>query len=127
MYRSSREALEGFSKNLFAAFEFRLLPYLFSFNWLGIMFIEPLVVVFLKATGRTIQPPFWTLVVWLVLSLLIWVIPYISLGIPAWLAFLFPATILSNGFTALRSLWLSLTGNLTWKGRRIKPTSWKWI
>lgn len=127
MYRSSREALEGFSKNLFAAFEFRLLPYLFSFTWLGMMFIEPLVVALLQKMGRINQAPVWALVTWLILSLLIWAIPYRSLGIPVWLAFMFPATILSTGLTAVRSLWLSLTGNLTWKGRRIKPSSWKWI
>jgi chlorobactene glucosyltransferase len=127
MYLNSREALEGFTKNLFAAFEFRLLPYLFSFAWLAIMFLEPLAVALLKATGKLDQAEPWTLATWLILSLLIWIIPYRNLKIPVWLALMFPATVLSISYTALRSLWLSLTGKLTWKGRPIQPSNWKWI
>jgi chlorobactene glucosyltransferase len=127
MYKNSQEALEGFSKNLFAAFEFRLLPYLFSFTWLVIMFLEPLILALLNVAGRIDIPAPWTLAAWWILSLLIWFIPYLSLRIPAWLAFFFPATVLSISFTAIRSLWLSLTGKLTWKGRNVQPSKWKWI
>jgi chlorobactene glucosyltransferase len=127
MYRTSRQALEGFSKNLFAAFEFRLLPFLFSFAWLGLMFLEPLVLAFLIGIGISLQTPLWILVLCIFLSLLIWLISYWNLGLPLWLALIYPATVLTNGFTALRSLWLSLTGNLVWKGRTIQASSWKWL
>jgi chlorobactene glucosyltransferase len=127
MYQNSREALEGFSKNLFAAFEFRLLPYLFSFTWLVLMFLEPLIVALLLAIGKIDLTAPWTLAAWLILSLLIWIIPYISLKMPIWLAFMFPVTVLSISYTAIRSLWLSLTGKLSWKGRSIRPSKWKWI
>ena len=46
MYHSSREAIDGFTKNLFAVFDYRLLPFLFAFTWLLAMFWEPLVVLF---------------------------------------------------------------------------------
>ena len=41
MYHSSQEAIAGFTKNLFAVFDYRLLPFLFTFIWLMVMFWEP--------------------------------------------------------------------------------------
>ena len=35
---SSREAIDGFTKNLFAAFAYRLRPFLLAFIWLMVMF-----------------------------------------------------------------------------------------
>jgi len=47
MYHDNREAMDGFIKNLFAAFDIRLLPFLFVFMWLAVMFWEPLIVLVL--------------------------------------------------------------------------------
>lgn len=55
MYHSSREAIDGFTKNLFAAFDYRLLPFLFAFIWLMVMFWEPLIVLALMISGRVTQ------------------------------------------------------------------------
>ena len=127
MYRSSKEALEGFTKNLFAAFEFRLIPYLFSFLWLGLMFLQPLILVTLKVTGFAADISIIPVVICISISILIWLIPYRFLGIAGWLALLYPATVLANGYTALRSLYFSLTGKLVWKGRTVQPNSWRII
>ena len=127
MYRNNKEALEGFTKNLFSAFEFRLIPYLFSFLWLGLMFLEPLGLLILQIGGLAVTTPIWIPAISVCLSVLVWIIPYINLGIPAWLALIYPLTILANGFTALRSLWLSMTGKLSWKGRQIQPGNWRLI
>lgn len=127
MYRTTRQALDGFSKNLFAAFEFRLLPYLFAFTWLAVLFLEPLVVLVLHFLGKAplAQPPL--LAVCSGLSLGIWLIAYWHLGIPWWLALCYPATVLANLVSGARSLWLSLAGKLVWKGRAIQPSNWKWL
>lgn len=127
MYTSSREAVEGLSKNLFAAFDFRLLPYLFIFTWLMVMFWGPLVVVGLHGLGLApdAQIPLFT--VNISLSILLWMIPYRRLGFPIALGWLYPVTTLVNFIVGLRSLRLSLTGRLTWKGRRITRPSWKWL
>ena len=42
MYHGSIEAVNGFTKNLFAAFNFRLLPFVFVFAWLAVMFLKPI-------------------------------------------------------------------------------------
>ena len=127
MYRTGREALNGFSKNLFAAFEFRLIPFIFAFTWLGVVYLLPLILLLLHLAGWAplAQPDH--LLVCVILSFLTWLLPYLHLGIPGWLAALYPLTVLANLFSAVRSLWRSTRGELTWKDRTIQPDSWKWL
>ena len=127
MYHSSREAIDGFTKNLFAAFGHRLLPFLFVFLWLLVMFWEPLVVAGLMLAGRADGAQPAAVVAAFALSVLVWLIPYLEMGVPFYLAFLYPFTILANIGVAFRSLFHSLTGRTTWKGRVIRKTQWKWF
>lgn len=127
MYHSSREAIDGFTKNLFAAFDSRLVPFLFAFIWLAVMFWEPLIVLISMVSGLTAraQPP--ATVACLALSLLLWLIPYSQMHIPLFFALLYPFTILANIGVAVRSLVHSLGGRITWKGRTVARTRWKWF
>jgi chlorobactene glucosyltransferase len=127
MYHSSREAMDGFTKNLFAAFDYRLLPFLFAFIWLLVMFWEPLVVLAVLGSGLVTQAQPTAVVACLALSTLLWLLPYGEMRIPFFLAFLYPFTILANTGVAFRSLVHSLSGRLTWKGRSIAQTRWKWL
>jgi chlorobactene glucosyltransferase len=127
MYHSSRGAFNGFAKNLFAAFDFRLLPFSFVFLWLAVMFWEPLIVLALLIIGRAPLARADELAVCIGLSLLLWLIPYIELGVPFCLALLYPITILANEVVAFQSLRLSLAGRLTWKNRTIARPHWKWL
>lgn len=127
MYRSSREAIDGFTKNLFAAFGHRLLPFLFVFLWLFVMFWEPLVLAALMVAGRADQTQPAAVAAAIGLSLLVWLIPYLEMGVPFYLAFLYPFTILANISVAFRSLFYSLAGRTTWKGRVIRKPQWKWF
>lgn len=127
MYRSSREAIDGFTKNLFAAFGHRLLPFLFVFLWLFVMFWEPLVVAGLMLAGRAEGAQPAAVAVTIALSMLVWLIPYLEMGVPFYLAFLYPFTILANMGVAFRSLFHSLAGRTTWKGRVIRKPQWKWF
>jgi len=127
MYRSSREAFDGFSKNLFAAFDFRLLTYSLVFLWLEVMFWEPLIVLALWVLGRAPQARPEQLAVCIGLSVLLWLIPYGELGVSIGLAFLYPLTILAIETVAVRSVRLSLTSHLTWKGRTLARPHWKWF
>ena len=126
MYRTSREAFSGFTKNLFAAFEFRLLPYVFVFLWLAVMFLWPWGVLLLALAGWA-NPPAFALAACFALGALLWLIPYADLGAPLGLALLYPLTILANLAVAVRSLVHSLGGRLVWKGRAIQRPRWKWL
>jgi chlorobactene glucosyltransferase len=127
MYQGYQEALQGFSKNLFAAFGFRLLPFAFVFIWLAFVFWLPLVVIILAILGIAPQAQPVALIASIFLSMLLWIIPYADLGIPYGLAFLYPLTILANEIAAFLSLRHSLLGNLEWKGRTIPGSRWKWL
>jgi hypothetical protein len=67
------------------------------------------------------------LVICIVLSTLLWLIPYWAQGVPLGLAFVYPMTILANEAAALQSLRLSLSGRLTWKDRTLARPNWKWL
>ena len=117
MYRSGREAAAGLSKNLFAAFDFRVVPYLFAWVWLLVMFLAPLVALGRHALGQPVDAPLVAILVCIGLALVLWLFVYRQLGLPLWLALLYPlATVILVG-VALRSLWLGLRGRLAWKGR----------
>jgi chlorobactene glucosyltransferase len=127
MYHNGRDAWLGFVKNLLAAFDFRLLPFLFAFTWLMVMFWTPLVVLPLYWLGLAPQAIPGQLLLSISLSLLVWILPYSYLGLPPGLALLYPFTMLANTSAALVSLYGSLTGKLVWKGRKLKADRLKLI
>jgi chlorobactene glucosyltransferase len=127
MYDNSREAYDGFARNLFAAFDFHLLAYLFVFLWLAALFVWPLITLAALAFGRAYAFQPGEMLVCIGLSLLVWIIPYFEMGVPLALGFIYPVTILANEVVAFRSLILSLTGRLSWKGRPLTRPRWKWL
>ena len=126
MYHSGREAVEGFTKNLFAAFDNRLLPFLAAFAWLLIMFWEPLVILLLWVSGMVMHPPLFALATCLLLSLMLWLLHHLELRLNPLPALLYPFIILANALVAMRSLVYSLGGWVKWKGRRVAGVRWKW-
>jgi len=127
MYRNSRDAFDGFAKNLFAAFDSRLLPFLFVFLWLVVLFWEPLIILMFMIFGQFPHIQASNLYICIGLSIILWLLPYIYLGIPYGLALLYPVTILAIELVAFTSLRNSLVGNLSWKDRKIPKPHWKWI
>ena len=127
MYRGGREALEGFVKNLFAAFDFRLIPFIFVLGWLGLMFWDPLVVLFLKIMGAAPAAPPLQLAACLILSILVWALPYFHLRIPVRYSFYYPFIILANLYAGFLSVRRSISGRLEWKGRPLSQEHWKWL
>jgi len=108
MYRSGREAFDGFSKNLFAAFDYR--PWLFVPNWLwlGIVFLLPLPLALAGSLSGMLSVAF---------ALLVWGIFYLRFKFPLFLALFYPLTVGLAVLIAFRSMALTLTGRGMWKGR----------
>jgi chlorobactene glucosyltransferase len=127
MYHAGREAFDGFSKNLFATFDFHLSIFLFVYIWLAILFLEPLFVLVALVLGFAPTAELSELVICIGLSFMIWLIPYLELGLPVSLGLLYPVTILANEVAAFQSLRLSLVGRLSWKGRSLAQPKWKWL
>ena len=127
MYRTTREAYDGLTKNLFAAFNCRLLPYLFVWVWLLLVFVLPIVNLGLFLAGVARGVPAFLVLVCIGLSLALWLIPYGRLRVPLHLALLYPLNVLVVELVALRSLWQTLTGRLAWKDRRLDRPCWRLI
>jgi chlorobactene glucosyltransferase len=127
MYSGGRQAFGGFSKNFFAAFNFRLLPYLFVFAWLAVMFWYPPIMLLLSWAGIMQGLHAAKLVISIILSLLLWVVPYATLGFGIRPALLYPVTMGMIEGVALSSVWLTITGKIRWKGRLLERQRWRWI
>lgn len=125
MYQSDHEAVQGFTKNLFAAFDCRLLPYLFVFGWLAIVFWAPLLNLGATLLGFTPLATLMKVGLCIGLALMLWLIPYHELNTPLSLGLLYPVTILAITVVALKSLVTSLTGNLSWKDRPLDRPRWR--
>ncbi|MBP6016524.1 MAG: glycosyltransferase [Candidatus Promineofilum sp.] len=119
MYRSGEEAAAALSRNLFAAFEFRVAPYVLAWTWLLVLFLKPFLDLALYGAGLPIDVPVAAVLVCIGLSLLVWLAPYFQLKAPLVPALLYPITMLVMGSVAWRSLWLGLRGRLMWKDRAI--------
>lgn len=120
MYNGFSSALDGFSKNLFAVFEFRVIEYLFVWLWLILITLEPLGVVMLWAFEPTRAVFDLGLAVLAVGEMFaLWNIALARLRFPIYLAFLYPVLVILLVFTALRSMLWTMTGRLTWKGRHL--------
>jgi chlorobactene glucosyltransferase len=120
MYTGFQSAIEGFSKNLFAVFEFRLVEYLFVWMWLTLVTLEPLGVIMLWAFESTRAIFDLGLAALAVVEMLaLWSIAVTRLRFPFYLVFLYPLLVVLLALMALRSMLWTVTGRLTWKGRKL--------
>jgi chlorobactene glucosyltransferase len=128
MYQSPRQVFEGFSKNLFAGFDYRLLPCVIAWLWLSIVFVQPLLTVLSTLAGAQIAPPLLTFsAVQIVLALALFGLFYLRFELPLYLTFCYPLTVLMGAVLAFRSILLTLRGRSTWKGRTLlKPKVRLW-
>lgn len=127
MYRDFHQVFEGLSKNLFSAFGYRVLLFLFVWCWLGVVFLEAPVVLILGAAGLfTLKSGLILAGVEVTVSLLLWWLALRRLKFPAGIALLYPAIIALAIVIAFNSLRLTAAGATRWKGRtlakpRIRP------
>jgi len=119
MYPGFRAAVEGFTKNLFAVFDFRLAEYLFVWIWMGLVTWEPLVALGVRALGLPLPFALWPAVLAMVEMATIWGFAMARLRFPIYLALLYPVSLTVFGLVAFRSLFFTITGRATWKGRRL--------
>ena len=127
MFLGGQEAFEGFAKNLFAAFEFRVGKFLFVYLWLGALFLEPWVILVARLFWLAPTASYIELSICIGLSVMIWFVPYWVLRIPLALGLIYPITMLANIGAAIQSLRLSLTGRLSWKDRPLPRPKWRWL
>lgn len=127
MYRNLRGTLEGFGKNLFASFQYNLPAYTLTWLFAAIFVLEPLAVLTLRLLGAPVP----ALAAGLATvtaggSLLLVGALYPRFGFPAYLALLYPLTLLGIMAIATYSLALALAGRTHWKDRHIERPRIRW-
>ena len=127
MYRNAGQVFEGFSKNLFAAFGNRLLPFIGVWAWLSIVTLLPIGVLFACLLGAPVPAlDAGIALLGVALGLASWGLCHLRFGFPAYLVPLYPFTILLALFIAFRSIALVRRGRTTWKGRTLGQPRVRW-
>lgn len=128
MYRGFWDAVDGFCKNLFAVFGYRILPYALTFLVVGMAFLEPPLVLLVRHFGW-LQPPFPLMYAYaaVMTSLTLWVLAFRRFRFPLYLALLYPLILSVFILIAARSFLQTATGTATWKDRVLERVSPRWL
>lgn len=127
MYRGFWQAVDGFTKNVFAFFDYRLSLFVVAWGWMAVAFLAPPFVIW--ANYFDVPIPFYPLsLAWLgtLEALLLWGIAYWRFRFPLPLVLLYPVSFALFVLIAMRSLVYTLLGQSSWKGRDLAPPVWKW-
>lgn len=125
MYENYQQVYEGLTKNLLAAFDYRIGWFVLIWLWIGVFTFEPLVVLAGHLLGMG-----WgeiRLAVWAVmLSLGLWGMTYKRFGYPIRGALWYPLNIAFALWLAWGSLMRTLRGRAIWKARVLPHVPWRW-
>jgi chlorobactene glucosyltransferase len=128
MYEGFWDAVGGFSKSLFAVFDYRIIPYILGWLVVGVAFLEPVVAL----VSRWLRHPLTSMPVAYAalavgLSIVMWMVAYRRFQFPAWLVFYYPLSLALFILVAARSLFQMLTGTATWKDRMLERAALRWL
>jgi chlorobactene glucosyltransferase len=127
MYHSFPEAWSGFRKNFFAAFGYRIMPFTLIWLWLGIVFLEPPLLLALGSlTGRFSGDSLRLAAMAAGEAALLWGLVLWRFRFPFFPAIIYPASVAVAVAIAGHSLLLSLKGQATWKGRSLPGPKARW-
>jgi chlorobactene glucosyltransferase len=120
MYRNLREAINGFSKNFLPVFNFNIPLFVFIFLYLLLVYLEPLIIFFIKATTNHLPfLPWLPILLCVPLSILQHGLVFWRIKTPCHFALMYPFGVLVASYTALRSLIAYRNHSVEWKGRPI--------
>jgi chlorobactene glucosyltransferase len=128
MYHGFWEAVSGFSKSLFAVFDYRILPYLLGWTLVGVVFLEPVIALVSRWLGYPLTSmPADYAALSVVLSIMLWMVAYRRFQFPAYLVFYYPLILALFIVVAVRSFFQTATGTATWKDRILDRVAMRWL
>jgi chlorobactene glucosyltransferase len=128
MYRNFWDAVGGFSKSLFAVFDYRILPYFVGWTVVGTAFIVPV----MALISRWLRHPLTSMPAdyaagSVAISILLYMIAYRRFKFPAYLVFYYPLSLVLFISVAIRSFFQTATGTSTWKDRALDRVAMRWL
>lgn len=120
MYRDFRSSTDGLTRSLFAFFTNNVPLYIFAWTWIGIVFLEPIVILILHGLGfRTAFFPAALAWAAVVEAILLFLLIYLRFRFPVYMVLFYPLTITVLVWLAFRSLIATLRGTAGWKERSL--------
>jgi len=120
MYRGFSHAVDGFTKNIFSVFNHHILLYCIGWTWIAVSFLLPIYVLISHGIPSLAFPA--SIAATAVGEAVLMIsLAYRRFRIPAVLALLYPVSLSIFTWIAFRSLFYSLIGYGSWKGREIAP------
>jgi chlorobactene glucosyltransferase len=128
MYQGFWQAVNGFGKSLFGIFDYRILPYILIWWFMGVAFLDPVVALVSRWLGYplTTLPPIYA-VSFVALTLILLTVAHRHFHFPAFLVFLYPVSLALFITIALRSMFQSFSGTSTWKDRVLERAAIRWL
>jgi len=127
MYSGFSDAFKGFTKNLFAGFNYKIIKFVLIWLCLGFVFIEPIIVLSIKAIESNFGS-FSSILAGssVLLSVLIWGVSNSFFHFPIYFTFFYPINIIIALIIAFCSMAFALTGKAVWKGRQFAKHKAEW-
>lgn len=128
MYKNLKSVIEGFAKNLFGVFNYRILTYFIVWSLALTIFINPLWVLLLKFMGYSIsRAVLYNSLGSLMAIVILFYISHNRFKYPILYVLLYPFTILIWFYMALFSFYYTITGKASWKGRKVLEHEIRWL
>ncbi len=127
MYDSFQEAYQGFTKNYFALFNYRLLVALFVWFWIGLITYYPFGFIVSSLIKGSYQSEFYYAIIAIIITALLWLLTSIKFRFPKRFLVYYPVIIAIAIITGLRSIILTISGKTVWKDRIIKRRRFRLI
>lgn len=121
MYHSLRESFLGFSKNVFSAFDFKLLPS--AGTWIGITICVLSPIIYILTGGISLANPLSVLsMVQIGMCIFLWGLIFWKSKLPLYWSFFYQVMMLTWVAVGFNSIYQAIFGNSSWKGRNMpKP------
>jgi len=127
MYSGFWDAVDGFTKNIFAYFNYHVSLSVIGWSWIWIAYALPPLVLLADWAGMPPEFfPYRLAASTTIISLVTWMIAFRRFQFPMILVLIYPITLSLFVLIAFRSIVYNLTGQANWKDRALTPPLWRW-
>lgn len=127
MYSGFWDAVDGFTKNIFAYFDYHVLLSVLAWSWIWVAYALPPLVLLADAVDMPVEVfPHQIAIYSTALALLSWAISFKRFRFPMILVLIYPVTLTLFVLIAFRSIVYNLMGQANWKDRTLAPPLWRW-
>jgi len=126
MYNGFWQAVDGFTKNVFAFFDYRLIFFVLTWSWMAVVFFVSPYVIIVHAIDYPLIYPYPFAVAATCESVVLWGLAYKRFRFPLYLTLLYPLSFAIFFLVAFRSMIYTLLGQVSWKERNLSRPAWRW-